>query len=201
MTMNYKSLEYYAITKGVKINRQPYNRATAVALNAPATLVMTDFSQVTPFSVEPTASIAAANDKMIACGVRLLFVTDNMGSLLGLITTTDILGEKPLKYLQQHSGKREDIMVQEIMTPHERLLTLLMSEVRMASVGDIIETMKAFGRRHILVAEPDDSEAGEAICGIFSTTQISRQVGFTIDLVERATNFAEVEKTLASAAL
>ena len=71
----------------------------------------------------------------------------------------------------------------------------------MASVGDIIETMKAFGRRHILVAEPDDSEAGEAICGIFSTTQISRQVGFTIDLVERATNFAEVEKTLASAAL
>lgn len=201
MTMNYKSLEYYAITKGVKINRQPYNRATAVAFNAPATLVMTDFSQVTPFSVEPTASIAAANDKMIACGVRLLFVTDNMGSLLGLITTTDILGEKPLKYLQQHSGKREDIMVQEIMTPHERLLTLLMSEVRMASVGDIIETMKAFGRRHILVAEPDDSEAGEAICGIFSTTQISRQVGFTIDLVERATNFAEVEKTLASAAL
>jgi CBS domain containing-hemolysin-like protein len=198
---NFKPLEYYAIDKGVKINRRTTNRPTDVAMNDPATLVMTDLNEITPFSIEPTASIDDANDKMIACGVRLLFVTDNAGSLLGLVTATDILGEKPLKYLQEHGGRREDIITQEIMTPHEQLLALRMNDVQTASVGDIIETMKAFGRQHILVTEPHSGDSGETIRGIFSTSQISRQVGFTIELVERANNFAEVEKTLASAAM
>lgn len=198
MPVNFKPLEYFAIAKGSKINRSPYNRPTDVSLHDPATMVMTDFNEIIPFSIDPTASIDAANDKMIACGVRLLFVTDNGGSLLGLVTTTDILGEKPLKYLKEHGGKREDIITQEIMTPHDQLLALHISDVRTAAVGDIIETMKEFGRQHILVTEPENSEAGETIRGIFSTSQISRQVGFTIELVERANNFAEVEKTLSS---
>jgi len=198
---HFKPLEYSAIAKGVKINRRTTNRATDVAMDDPATLVMTDFNEITPFSIEPTATIDDANDKMIACGVRLLFVTDTAGSLLGLVTARDILGEKPLKYLQEHGGRREDIITQEIMTPHEQLLALRMHDVQLASVGDIIETMKAFGRQHILVSEPLEGDSGETISGIFSTSQISRQVGFTIELVERATNFAEVEKTLASLAM
>ena len=103
---NFKPLEYFALGKGVKINRRTANRATDVALNDPATLVMTDFNEVTPFSIEPTASIDDANNKMIACSVRLLFVTDHGGNLLGLVTARDILGEKPLQYLQEHGGRR-----------------------------------------------------------------------------------------------
>lgn len=196
----FKPLAYYNISRGTKINRRTTNRPTDVSLQDTAMVVMTDFNEITPFSIEPTASIDAANDKMIACGVRLLFVTDPAGNLLGLVTARDISGEKPLRYLQERGGRREDIMAQEIMTPHEQLLTLHMNDVRTASVGDIIETMKAFGRQHILVSEPDGQEF-ETIRGIFSTSQISRQVGYTIELVERATNFAEVEKTVASATL
>lgn len=196
MAMNFRPLQYFSITKGAKINRRLYNRATDVSLHDPASVVMTDFNEITPFSIEPTASIDAANDKMIACGVRLLFVTNSEDSLLGLVTSTDTLGEKPLKYLQEHGGRREDILTQEIMTPHEQLLTLHMSDVKIASVGDIVETMKEFGRRHILVAETLIDGSGETIRGIFSTSQMSRQIGYTIDLVERANNFAEVEKTL-----
>jgi len=196
MAMNFRPLQYFSIAKGAKINRRLYNRATDISLHDPANVVMTDFNEITPFSIEPTASIDAANDKMIACGVRLLFVTDSDDSLLGLVTSTDILGEKPLKYLKEHSGKREDILTQEIMTPHEQLLTLHMNDVQIATVGDIVETLKEFGRQHILVAESMNDEPGESIRGIFSTSQISRQLGYTIDLVERANNFAEVEKTL-----
>ncbi len=198
---HFKALEYYSISRGTKINRRTTNRPTDVAMQDPATLVMTDFNEIQPFSIEPTATIDATNDKMIACGVRLLFVTDLAGSLLGLVTASDVLGEKPLKYLQEHGGRREDIIAQELMTPHEQLMALHMSDVQAASVGDIIETMKAFGRQHILVSETDSGEGCETIRGIFSTTQIGRQVGFTIDLVERATSFAEVEKTLAAAAV
>jgi CBS domain-containing protein len=198
---NFKPLEYYAIAKSAKINGPTANRPTDVALEDPATLVMTDFNNVQPFSIEATASIDDTNDKMIACGVRLLFVTDAKGGLLGLVTSSDTLGEKPLRYLQEHGGRREDIIAQEIMTPHEQLLALHMHDVQLASVGDIIETMKAFGRQHILVTEIQSDDSTETIRGIFSTSQISRQVGFTIELVERANNFAEVEKTLTSAAM
>ena len=201
MSYYYKALPYFAIAADAKINRRTFNRPTNVSFQDSALLVMTDFNEITPFSIEATASIDAANDKMIACGVRLLFATDNSGTLLGLVTATDILGEKPLQYLKEHGGKREEIMVRDVMTAHESLLTLHMSDVQSASVGDIVETMKEFGRQHILVAEPDGDEAGETIRGIFSTTQISRQVGFTIELVERANNFAEVKKVLAEASV
>lgn len=194
--MNFRPLQYFSIAKGAKINRRLYNRPTDVSLHDPANVVMTDFNEITPYSIEPTATLDAANDKMIACGVRLLFVTDSEGSLLGLVTSTDTLGEKPLKYLQERGGKREDILTQEIMTPHEQLLTLHLSDVLISSVGDIIETLKEFGRQHILVSESLPHKSKDSIRGIFSTSQISRQIGYTIDLVERANNFAEVEKTL-----
>jgi hypothetical protein len=136
---------------------------------------------------------------MIACGVRLLFVCDAQGALLGLVTATDLLSEKPVRYLQEHGGKREDILAQDIMTPHEKLQTLAMKDVESASVGDIVVTMKDFHRQHILVVEPDESEAGEAIRGMFSTSQISRQTGIAIEQNNRANSFAEIELAIASA--
>jgi predicted transcriptional regulator len=198
MTQNHKPLPYYPIAKGAKIDRRTYNRPTNVSLHDPATVVMTDFNEITPFSIEPTASIDATNDKMIACGVRLLFVTDSEGSLLGLVTATDVLGEKPVQYLQEHGGRREDILAQDIMTPHDKLQVLRMADVQAATVEDIVRTMQDFNRQHILVAEPFDNAAGESVRGIFSTSQISRQLGKTIEPAGRANSFAEIEQVIAS---
>ena len=198
MSIPYRVLSYSILARGTKINRRTQIRQTRVSLDDPATIVMTDFSQISPFSIEPTASIDDTNAKMIACGVRLLFVSENDGSLIGLVTATDVLGEKPVKYIQEHGGKREDIIVQDIMTSHDQLEALHLSEVQNATVGDIIETMKAFGRQHILVVDKSDSEA-ESILGLFSTTQIERQLDISIELSSRATTFADLEKALQSA--
>ena len=199
MSIPYKTLPYSKLARGTKINRRTLNRPTNVSLDDPATTVMTDFSQITPFSIEPTASIDDTNNKMIACGVRLLFVSENDGSLIGLVTAKDVLGEKPVKYLQEHGGKREDIIAQDIMTSHDQLEALRYNEVQNATVGEIVETMKAFGRQHILVVDGTDSSEGEFILGLFSTTQIERQLDINIELSARATTFAELEKALQSA--
>ncbi|WP_455367117.1 CBS domain-containing protein, partial [Kaarinaea lacus] len=174
------------------------NRATDVSLDDPAILVMTDLHEITPFSIEPTATIDACNEKMIACGVRLLFVTDSTGMLSGIVTATDVLGEKPVQYLQEHGGRREDIIVKDIMTPVEVLEVLLHSDVKKAKVGDIIETMNLLGRQHTLVV--DKSEAGmSSVRGIFSTSQIGHQVGMHIEPGMRANTFAAVERVVLSA--
>jgi len=197
MNNKYKVLPHYSIEQGAIVDRRMINRPTDVSLDDSAIQVMTDLNEITPFNIEPTASIDATNEKMIACGVRLLFVTDTENSLLGIVTAKDILGEKPVMYLKEHGGKREDIIVQDVMTPKNKLDVLSFNDVKRATVGDIIETLKMLGRQHTLVEEI--SENGSSIIrGIFSTTQISRQLGVTIDPTARAHTFADVEKVVLS---
>jgi len=199
MANQYRNLSYNTLVRGTKINRRTQNRQTSVSLNNPASIVMTDFSQISPFSIEPTATIEDTNAKMIACGVRLLFVLDSDDGLIGLITATDVLGEKPVKFIQEHGVKREDIMAKDIMTPHDDLQALQMSDIKNACVGDIVQTMKTFDRQHILVVDKDGPNGKETIHGLFSTSQIERQLEMNIELSNRAANFAELEKALLSA--
>ena len=197
MTTKYRVLPHYSIEQGAIVDRRMINRPTDVSLDDTALAVMTDLNEITPFSIEPTASIEATNEKMIACGVRLLFVTDIDSNLLGIVTAKDIMGEKPVKYIKEHGGKREDILVQDIMTAKRNLDVLSFEDVKRASVGDIIETMHMLGRQHTLVEEI--SEKGTSVIrGIFSTTQISRQLGVTIEPTIRATTFADVERVVLS---
>jgi len=198
MVNKYKALPHYSMESETQVDRHTVNRATDVSLDDPARLVMTDLHDITPFSIEPTAMIEACNEKMIACGVRLLFVKDGSDKLLGIVTATDVLGEKPVQYLQEHGGRREDIFVRDIMTSMEALEVLLYSDVQKATVGDIIETMKLLGRQHTLVV--DKTESGtSSVRGIFSTSQISHQVGMHIEPGVRANTFAAVERVVLSA--
>ena len=157
--------------------------------------VMTDLKNIKPFTIDALASIELANSKMIACGVRLLFVLNTNQELAGLITASDLMGEKPIRHLQQHGGARNDILVQDIMTARNALKTLKLADVKKAQVGDIVETMKSFGRQHILIAE---ESTNKSICGIFSTTQICRQLGIEIEILPTANTFSEVKSALAS---
>jgi len=93
MNNKYKVLPHYSIEQGAIVDRRMVNRPTDVSLDDSAIQVMTDLNEITPFNIEPTASIDATNEKMIACGVRLLFVTDTENNLLGIVTAKDILGE------------------------------------------------------------------------------------------------------------
>jgi len=194
MKAQFKPLSYSDLSLGTQLARSSHT----VVQEDPATAVMTDLNKIKPFTVEATASLDYANSKMIACGVRLLFVMNADDVLVGLITASDIFGEMPITHLQKHGGPRADILVQDIMTPYVKLKTLQMTDVLKTKVGDIIETMKAFGRQHILVVDKLDDQSSEYICGIFSTTQISRQLGIEINLSPKASTFAEFKSAIES---
>ena len=198
MARIYKTLPCSLIAQGSAITRETRNRRINVSLDDPAMDVMTDFNISPPFAIEPTASIDAANAKMIASGVRMLFVTGSDGTLFGIVTACDVLGEKPVQYMHEHGGKREDIMAQDIMTPHRELQALKLLDVEISTVGDIVETMKKSQRQHVLVVESNDTKAGESIRGLFSSTQITRQTGAEISLSTRADSFADIERAVVS---
>lgn len=195
MSENYSPLPYSNLTGGTTYQRPPQRLPESVTADSPATDVMTDFTKVSAITMGPCATLDAAEQRMIASGVRLLLVTDQSNAILGIITATDLQGDRPVKYLHVVGGKREDIYLRDIMTPTDKLEVLYMVDVENAKVGNIVETMKRVGRQHALVVDLTE-EKKQIVRGIFSTKQISKQLGITFDPTEVAKTFAELEAAL-----
>jgi len=194
-TSHYQTLPSNKLEPGATYQRPPQRLPERVTANSPATEVMTDLTKVAAVTIGPCATIEEASQRMVASGVRLLLVTDQNNQILGLITSTDIQGEKPMQYLKQVGGKREEIFVRDIMTAHEKLEVLFMVDVVNARVGDIVATLKRVGRQHALVVDLSEDRR-QIVRGIFSTRQIGKQLGIPVETTAIAHTFAELEIAL-----
>jgi CBS domain-containing protein len=163
-----------------------------VTLDDPAFAVMTDLREVSAATTHPEETVDAAHAEMIRRAVRLLFVLDRSGAVAGVITATDILGEKPVRFMQARGVSHREILVEDIMTPASMIEALPLLEVAQMRVGHIVATLKSVGRKHLMVAE----EGGLRIRGLFSASQIARQLGIELQTFEVASSFAEVEAAL-----
>ena len=65
-----------------------------------------------------------------------------------------------------------------------------------ASVGDVVATLKALGRQHLLVGSLEVGNPNYRVRGLFSATQIGRQLGVAVQTFEVASTFAEIEAAL-----
>ena len=163
-----------------------------VTLDDPAFAVMTDLRNVPAATTTPTETIARAHAQMIQRGVRLLFVLGAGGELVGVITATDLLGEKPMRFMQSHGVSHTDTTVADIMTPASMLEAIPLQDVAQMRVGHIVATHKAVRRQHIMVVE----ENGRRVRGLFSAAQLARQLGVELQTMEVAQTFADVEAAL-----
>jgi len=196
MTREYAPLDIHSLKIGATFLRPSQELAERVSLEDPAHYVMTDLRKVSVVTVRAKTPMEKAHAKMQRYGVRTLLVLDETDKVLGFLTTTDILGEKPMRFLQHHGGTHADILVRDIMTPHRELEVLSCDDVAVAKVGHILATLKASGRQHAMVVS-DNTNAPQAVCGIFSLTQVARQLGVQIHVTAVARTFAEVEAALA----
>ncbi len=195
MPIHYAPVPLHPIDAGTSYGRPALPASRKINKDSPALQVMTDLEKVVAVTTGPDVNIDTANQQMMTSGVRLLLVMNKQDQVIGLITANDILGERPMKYLQQTGGKHADILVRHIMTPREQLEALDMKDVANAQVGDIIATLRNVGRQHALVLSIISGEA-QSICGIFSSTQIGRQLGESIEISDKAKTFAEIEAVL-----
>ena len=164
-----------------------------VALDDPAFAVMTDLREVRAATTTPGESVDRAHAFMILRGVRLLFVLDEGGAIVGVLTATDLMGEKPLRVVQSRGARHAELLVGEIMTPASRLEAIPLQDVAQMRVGHIVATLKAVRRQHLMVSE----EGGRLVRGLFSASQVARQLGVQLQTFQVAETFAEVEAVLA----
>jgi len=182
---------------GVKCVPSGYWYSTRLRADSPAIDAMTDLRKVAAATIDTAASLAQANQTMIARGVRLLLVVDDKHEIVGLITARDIVGEKPVKLLRDQGGTHNSLKVGDLMVPRASIDVFDISTVERAEVGHIVATLKERGRQHAIVVEKDTASGDEVLRGIFSATQIGRLVGMPIHTFEIAHTFAEIEAELA----
>jgi signal-transduction protein with cAMP-binding, CBS, and nucleotidyltransferase domain len=190
MTREYSPLPLAPLASAARVAELPLPHVT---LDDAALEVMTDLKQVPAATTTPDEPIVEANRVMMRRGVRLLFVIDADGSVQGVITATDLLGEKPVRFMQERGIAHSEIRVSDIMTPASMLEAIDVQDIASMRVGHVVATMRAVRRQHLMVSE----EGGRRIRGLFSATRIARQLGVELNTTEVARTFADIEAALA----
>ena len=153
---------------------------------------MTDLRQTTPATIRPQAPLEGANQFMISRGVRLLLVVDGQERVLGLITATDILGERAMRVATTRGLHRNELTVEDVMIAAEQVQVVALQDAAAARVGHVLETLRRSGRQHALVVDGE-----RMVCGIFSLSQIARQLGVSVVVGgEVARTFSEIEAAI-----
>jgi len=167
-----------------------------VKATSPAIDVMTDLSRIPAATISADDQLHEANQSMILRGVRLLLVVGNDQKVVGVVTSADILGERPVQVAQNRGLKRGDLRVHDVMTAVDSMDVLRLEDVVKAEVGHIVATLKSAGRAHALVVATE-ADGRQVLRGIFSASQIARQLGVQIATHEMARTFAEIEALIA----
>jgi len=206
MDRDYQPLPIHELGANAGFRRPLQPQAPRVGAESPAVQVMTDLARVAPATIRPQAPLAGANQFMITRGVRLLLVTDDHENVLGLITATDILSEKPMRAAIERGVRRDELTVADVMTSAEQVEVIAYADVAGARVGHVLETLRRAGRQHALVVDYDEIASGRPLVpptrrsmvrGIFSISQIARQLGVAVPAAgEVARTFSEIESAI-----
>jgi CBS domain-containing protein len=161
----------------------PSNEPWQVELTAPAISVMTDFRVRALFKVDLEDTIDEALHKMKVAGLRIAFVLDKeTDKLAGMITSYDIMGEKPMRYLQSvgfadRSVTHKDVKVKDIIEPIDGWVVAEMHDVEKVNVKSILAALQKSGCTHIPVIEHNPGETPR-LRGLFSSAKILRLTEF-----------------------
>jgi CBS domain-containing protein len=169
-----------------------------VTLDSPALSVMTDLTKVKAATTSPATTLRQAEQLMIYQGVRMLFVVSEMPSLAGLITSTDLHGNRVMQIIQRRSARYDELTVADVMVGLPALDAIDHEQMVAASVRNVVATLKKHGRNHLLVVEGGGANGKpQRVRGVVSRAQVERQLGSAIDIVEIAESFADIEQMLA----
>lgn len=195
--MNSHALPTLLVPAGTCIAVTEPPQVPEVRLESPALEVMTDFSAVRVVTIHPRESLAAAEQAMIAQGVRTLFVISKFPCIDGILASRDLNGEKPMRLIRERNVRRDDLVVSDVMRPLADTDAVEFELVAHTTVGSVVATFCRFGHPYLLVLESASSEHPARIRGLISQSQVERQLGRALNAVEVASTFADISRALA----
>lgn len=189
-------LHAHSLRPGASMARTLLGPTAPVTPASPALSVMTDLTQVRAVTINPTIPLQQAEQLMIHQRVHMLFVVSDMPSLQGLITSTDLRGERMMRVVQERGLHYEDLCVADAMTPLAMLDAIDFAQLKAARVSNVIATLRRHGRNHLLVIEVASGEEAERVRGVISRAQVERQLGTVIEASGLARDLGEIGQAL-----
>ena len=142
----------------------------------PAILAVTDFTREHPVTIDAERQIDDALNDMIRVGVRALLVFKDQ-RIVGLITSYDIQGERPLQFLQSSTySHHRDIRVAHIMTPWHALTAINWETLQSMRAGDLLQLLDHAAVTHLIVVETDRARSSCMVRALVSRARLIRQL-------------------------
>lgn len=154
------------------------SQPSLITVNDPASQVLENFHSTLPCLVSDQANIDDAWDKMQNLHTHNALIEQSGGQLIGLISSGDILGAKPITIMQNKRIQRGQVKTHMVMTPLKDIPTFTEDTIAQATVGHILVSLKTSNSQHALVVH----QATDAwhISGLFSLSQISKHMHLTL---------------------
>ena len=177
----YKSVPFQSLPVGATYSRPATTKPDNLSVDSSAIDAMTDLRKVTALTVERGNTLAATRERMKKLGVRMLLVTGATGSVMGIITLTDIESGRAEKISAKTGEDPSMLLVQDVMTLDGRIEVIRVEDVDNAKIGDILNSFVEARRRHALVLCNNPNNGQEEICGIFSLTESCKLIGLDVE--------------------
>jgi CBS domain-containing protein len=140
----------------------------------PALTVMTDFRERASVVVSETATVDSALDHMKHNGVRCAFAIDEARRVVvGLITSYDIMGEKPVRYMEETRTPRNDVRVRDIMQAIAEWQVVDIKDLEQATVASVSRLFDESRLSHIPVME-SGARGEQRLRGLLSAAKVRR---------------------------
>jgi len=190
------ALPTFRLDRGTSLAQAHPTDNAPVTLASPALAVMTDLTRVKAATTHPRTTLRQAEQAMIYQGVRMLFVVTDMPLIEGLITATDLGGDKQMRVVHERNLHYDELCVADVMTEQGALDAIDYARVQAVVVGNVVATLQRVGRNHLLVVEAATAQAPRRVRGVISRSQVERQLGRPIDITPIANSFSEIERAL-----
>lgn len=150
----------------------------------PALLVMRDFEKTLPLVTAPAETIEHALTEMKALDSHIMLVVEN-DSIIGIISSSDILGPKTTRVIEERRVKHSDITVRNIMTPRDKITAIDFKILRGAKIGHLIATLKEVKQLYALVIQQEEN-GQQLVKGLIYVHDIIRSLdrAFSVHLSE-----------------
>ena len=181
MDMNATELKVHPLTTlahyaGGSLPRRSVADGRFLRPEDPALLAVTDFTREHPVTVDADRQIDDALDDMIRVGVRALLVYHE-SRIVGLITSYDIQGERPIQFLQSSNYRHHrDIRVADIMTTWDQLPALHWAALQNLSAGELRGLLEEASVSHLIVVQADGGDEGCVVRALISRARLARQL-------------------------
>lgn len=165
-----------------------------VHMEDPALSIMIDFEHTPAHIISPNQTMDDALNEMKVTHAHLLLVTDDQDHLQGILSSQDVLGEKPIKILQERRIPRDKLLVKFLMVPVQSIIAIDFNTLNEARVGHIVKTLNDHKQHYALVMAQHEN-GKPFIRGMFTTAQISKQLHMNFDeAIGQAGSLSELQK-------